>query len=95
MALGDDSDTTGAVPGQLAGTAYGNSIIPDQWTIRLHASADFISLINYLLSFMDRFRSDIYGRYLYNIQNLNISYLSSCNWRVRRKATWQSIHATL
>jgi len=33
--LGDDSDTTGAVYGQIAGAFYGVSNIPDRWRSRL------------------------------------------------------------
>jgi ADP-ribosylglycohydrolase len=29
--MGDDSDTTGAVYGQLAGAHYGNDAIPRRW----------------------------------------------------------------
>ena len=31
MNLGDDSDTVGAIYGQLAGAYYGASSIPDEW----------------------------------------------------------------
>jgi ADP-ribosyl-[dinitrogen reductase] hydrolase len=33
--LGDDTDTTGAIAGQLAGAFYGASGIPDEWISRL------------------------------------------------------------
>jgi len=33
--LGDDADTVGAVTGQIAGAAYGVSLIPEEWYARL------------------------------------------------------------
>jgi hypothetical protein len=39
--LGDDTDTTAAVYGQLAGACYGFSAIPREWTNRLYAR-DFV-----------------------------------------------------
>ena len=34
--LGDDTDTVGAVAGQIAGAMYGMSGIPDEWIRQLH-----------------------------------------------------------
>lgn len=34
--LGDDADTVGAIHGQLAGTLYGRSGIPESWLAHLH-----------------------------------------------------------
>ena len=33
--LGDDADTTAAVAGQLAGSLYGSSTIPESWMAKL------------------------------------------------------------
>jgi ADP-ribosyl-[dinitrogen reductase] hydrolase len=35
--LGDDSDTTGAITGQIAGAYYGYEGIPQRWRDRLYA----------------------------------------------------------
>ena len=37
MNLGDDTDTTGAVAGALAGIVYGIEGIPDTWLKKLRA----------------------------------------------------------
>ncbi|CAF3442406.1 unnamed protein product [Rotaria sp. Silwood1] len=42
--LGDDTDTTGAIYGQLAGAYYGSSQIPQEWMQQLYAK-NFISCV--------------------------------------------------
>ncbi|MBJ6109506.1 ADP-ribosylglycohydrolase family protein [Hymenobacter sp. BT523] len=42
--LGDDTDTTGAVAGGLAGLAYGEAAIPDEWLAVLARRADIEQL---------------------------------------------------
>ncbi|MGI4832164.1 MAG: ADP-ribosylglycohydrolase family protein [Janthinobacterium lividum] len=42
--LGDDTDTTGAVAGGLAGLAYGETAIPAEWRARLARRADVEAL---------------------------------------------------
>jgi len=42
--LGDDTDTTGAVAGGLAGLAYGEAAIPDEWLGVLARRADIEEL---------------------------------------------------
>lgn len=44
--LGDDSDTTGAIAGGLAGALYGISDIPKEWTERIARSDDIRTLAN-------------------------------------------------
>ena len=41
ISLGDDTDTTAAIYGQLAGALYGYSKLPEKWTKRVYAK-DFI-----------------------------------------------------
>lgn len=45
--LGDDSDTTGAILGQIAGTYYGIDSIPQNWTSR-------VAMLDLIVSFADR-----------------------------------------
>jgi ADP-ribosyl-[dinitrogen reductase] hydrolase len=40
--LGDDADTVGAVTGQIAGSAYGMSNIPEEWIKRVAWNTDLI-----------------------------------------------------
>ena len=42
--LGDDTDTTGAVAGGLAGLAYGEAAIPAEWLAVLARRADIEDL---------------------------------------------------
>ena len=42
--LGDDTDTTGAVAGGLAGLAYGEAAIPAEWLVALARRADIEAL---------------------------------------------------
>ena len=46
--LGDDSDTTGAIYGQIAGAFYGAGAIPPQWRERLTMSPDITRLADSL-----------------------------------------------
>lgn len=39
--LADDSDTVGAVYGQLAGAYYGETALPMEWLLRMHAAQGF------------------------------------------------------
>jgi ADP-ribosyl-[dinitrogen reductase] hydrolase len=48
--LGDDSDTVGAVYGQLAGAIYGETGLPIDWITRLHACQGFYHFAQDLLS---------------------------------------------
>lgn len=47
--LGRDSDTVGAITGQMAGALYGDSQIPTNWVDNLHRTKDFESLTDELL----------------------------------------------
>lgn len=49
--LGDDSDTVGAVAGQLAGAVYGESGIPERWLERLAWRNELRRLAEALLAF--------------------------------------------
>ena len=42
--LGDDSDTVGAITGQLAGAYYGFDLIPSSWVTQLHSSRNLCTL---------------------------------------------------
>ena len=42
--LGDDTDTTGAVAGGLAGLAYGEAGIPSEWLVAVARRADIENL---------------------------------------------------
>lgn len=53
--LGDDTDTTGAVTGALAGLAYGTKAIPEEWTRQL-AGFDEIRRISISMPRWDMFR---------------------------------------
>ena len=44
--LGDDTDTTGAIFGQIAGAHYGVEAIPARWRQRLAMSADIITIVD-------------------------------------------------
>ena len=46
--LGDDTDTTGAVCGQVAGAFYGESGIPDCWLQRLVMADEIRDLFDQL-----------------------------------------------
>ena len=48
--LGDDTDTTGAVAGGLAGLAYGGGEIPSEWLAVLARRADIEELATRLTS---------------------------------------------
>jgi ADP-ribosylglycohydrolase len=56
--LGDDTDTTAAVYGQLAGAYYGISAIPRQWARQLYAMNLIISVGEWLYFEGSRSRSD-------------------------------------
>jgi ADP-ribosylglycohydrolase len=47
--LGEDSDTTGAVYGQLAGAYYGEDAIPEKWRRLLHRGGDIRAIGQRLL----------------------------------------------
>jgi ADP-ribosyl-[dinitrogen reductase] hydrolase len=47
--LGDDSDTTAAVCGQVAGAFYGEAGIPQQWLARIARRAEIVELADQLL----------------------------------------------
>lgn len=47
--LGDDSDTVGAVYGQLAGAVYGETGLPIDWITRMHACQGFYHFVQDLL----------------------------------------------
>lgn len=47
--LGDDSDTTGAIYGQLAGAYFGAEGIPDRWVDRLYWRSFLVSVADELL----------------------------------------------
>lgn len=55
--LGDDTDTTAAVYGQLAGACYGASAIPVEWAGRLYARDFIICVAEWLYFEGDRSRS--------------------------------------
>jgi ADP-ribosyl-[dinitrogen reductase] hydrolase len=46
--LGHDSDTVGAVAGQIAGAFYGMEGIPAEWLAKLHQTERFIELVDKL-----------------------------------------------
>jgi len=46
--LGDDTDTTAAIAGQLAGATYGVTGIPSSWIDRLHLAQEITSLADAL-----------------------------------------------
>jgi ADP-ribosyl-[dinitrogen reductase] hydrolase len=48
--LGDDSDTVGAVTGQLAGALYGYSAIPERWLAPLAWRDDMIAIADKLIT---------------------------------------------
>ena len=52
--LGDDADTTGAVYGQIAGAAYGDSAIPAPWRHRLARGSPVQEAANALLNLASR-----------------------------------------
>ncbi|CAF3700936.1 unnamed protein product [Rotaria sp. Silwood1] len=54
--LGDDTDTTGAIYGQLAGAYYGSNQIPQDWTQKLYAK-NLISCIAEWLQVLGNSRS--------------------------------------
>ncbi len=56
--LGDDSDTTGAVFGQLAGAIYGESAIPDSWKSRLAHRTVIETCADRLLESAKKYRED-------------------------------------
>jgi ADP-ribosyl-[dinitrogen reductase] hydrolase len=47
--LGDDSDTVGAVYGQLAGAFYGESEIPERWLSKLVLKEKIVEMADNLL----------------------------------------------
>jgi ADP-ribosyl-[dinitrogen reductase] hydrolase len=47
--LGQDTDTTGAVAGALAGTRWGVEAIPDRWLSQLQPKAELEELADKLL----------------------------------------------
>lgn len=54
---GDDSDTIGAITGQLAGAYYGESGIPPNWLSELHNYEYLSDLANKLISLQDTVRT--------------------------------------
>jgi len=50
VALGDDTDTTAAVAGTLAGAYFGVGAIPDRWLVRVQYREELTSLAHALLS---------------------------------------------
>lgn len=58
--LGDDTDTTGAVTGGLAGLIYGYDAIPDEW-IKTLKNREYI--YNICMEFSNTFCNDIFGTY--------------------------------
>ena len=46
--LGQDTDTTGAIFGQIAGTHYGEKVVPARWRERLAKRAEIASLADQL-----------------------------------------------
>jgi ADP-ribosylglycohydrolase len=48
--LGGDADTTGAVYGQLAGTYYGSSSIPQEWRSAISFSEEIVRMAEALAS---------------------------------------------
>jgi ADP-ribosyl-[dinitrogen reductase] hydrolase len=50
VALGDDTDTTGAVVGALAGAYFGMAAIPDRWLTRLQPRDELTALAHQLLA---------------------------------------------
>ncbi|CAN5552678.1 hypothetical protein BH23CHL5_BH23CHL5_05620 [soil metagenome] len=49
MGLGDDTDTTGAVAGAIAGALYGSDDIPDRWRHNVQYRDDVLWLSRRLL----------------------------------------------
>ncbi|GGB80618.1 ADP-ribosylglycohydrolase [Marinobacterium zhoushanense] len=47
--LGEDSDTTGAIYGQIAGTFYGYHAIPPQWRATLYQHEAIVALADHLM----------------------------------------------
>jgi ADP-ribosyl-[dinitrogen reductase] hydrolase len=47
--LGDDSDTVGAVYGQIAGAFYGESMIPERWLSKLVLKEKITEMFDCLL----------------------------------------------
>lgn len=50
VALGDDTDTTAALAGGIAGIRYGYSGIPERWRERLRGGEIYLPLLNRLVS---------------------------------------------
>lgn len=51
--LGDDADTTAAICGQIAGTFYGETNIPEKWLNKLHMRSEITELADKLLEVND------------------------------------------
>jgi ADP-ribosyl-[dinitrogen reductase] hydrolase len=51
--LGQDSDTTAAIYGQLAGTIYGEEGIPQKWREKLARRETIMDLADRLIQFAD------------------------------------------
>jgi ADP-ribosyl-[dinitrogen reductase] hydrolase len=54
VGMGDDTDTTGAVTGALAGAHYGRSALPDRWIDVLEPREELVELANILLGWSER-----------------------------------------
>ena len=51
--MGDDTDTTGAVTGALAGAAYGAEAIPERWRSVLEPQEELTSLAESILAWSE------------------------------------------
>jgi hypothetical protein len=68
--LGDDTDTTAAIYGQLAGAMYGVDAIPDEWRSELFQHDFIMNIANHLF---------IEGELWWQRKNSNTSDESSSN----------------
>ncbi|CAF1131698.1 unnamed protein product [Rotaria sp. Silwood1] len=75
--LGDDTDTTAAIYGQLAGAHYGYHNIPTQWIHKLYANQLIICVAEWI-AYLGRLKSQL-PEQPYHIRNqLSISSIQPC-----------------